>query len=245
MNESLNTSELGSKSYWDDAYAREIKNHAEDAEDEGTVWFDDTGAEDKVVQLLDDLADEGYLKKAADGGNTASRFLDLGTGNGHMLFALMEEEWQGNLVGVDYSETSIRLAEQIAIRRQDEAVDSAKALPIFRQWDLLHQKAGQWLEDGFDVVLDKGTFDAISLSAESDTSGRRIHETYRECVLPTIRPAGFFIITSCNWTREEILRWFSESDAELSVFREVRYPSFTFGGQKGQSVCTIAFQRKP
>ncbi|KAF2152106.1 hypothetical protein K461DRAFT_279645 [Myriangium duriaei CBS 260.36] len=160
-----------------------------------------------------------------------------------MLFALIEEEWEGELVGVDYSETSVQLAKQIAISRIEQSSSTELSSPVFEQWDLLHADPGLWNKDGFDVVLDKGTFDAISLSAESDNSGRRIHETYRACILPLIRPHGLFVITSCNWTRDEILRWFSEPDSELSIFREVHYPSYTFGGQKGQSVCTVVFQK--
>ena len=195
-----------------------------------------------MLKLLEDLAEDGELSKASNGARVASRFVDLGTGNGHMLFSLLEEEWEGNLVGLDYSETSVQLANQIAATRLSASPSESR--PSFHQWDLLHESPGSWLEAGFDVVLDKGTFDAISLSAESDVSGRRIHENYRDRVLPLLAAGGLFIITSCNWTREEVLRWFSESDDELSVFREVRYPSYTFGGQKGQSVCTIAFKRK-
>lgn len=171
--------------------------------------------------------------------------VDLGTGNGHMLFALQEEGWEGELVGVDYSETSVQLAEQIAISRGcGGGDDGSDACPMFTKWDLLHEEPGSWKKGGFDVVLDKGTFDAISLSAESDGAGRRIHENYKDRILPLIRPGGLFVITSCNWTREEIIRWFSDSSPELEVFREVKYPSFSFGGQKGQSVCTFAFRRQ-
>ncbi|KAF4552918.1 Protein-lysine N-methyltransferase EFM4-like protein [Elsinoe fawcettii] len=243
MVEALNTSELGSRGYWDDAYAREIRNHAEDAEDEGTIWFDDTGAEDKVIELLEDLADNGNLIKSSSDG-IVTRFLDLGTGNGHMIFTLHEEGWEGELVGVDYSETSVQLARQIAVQRQADSEDETNLkLVQFRRWDLLNEAPGAWLEGGFDVVLDKGTFDAISLSSEVDESGRRAHEGYRASILPLIKPGGLFIITSCNWTREEVLKWFTEPDQELSLFKEVKYPSFTFGGQKGQSVCSLAFKR--
>ncbi|PSK34009.1 Protein-lysine N-methyltransferase efm4 [Elsinoe australis] len=248
MNEALNTSELGSKSYWDEAYEREIRNHAEDADDEGTVWFDDTGAEEKVLELLNKHAEEGSLSEVDGDTYSASKFLDLGTGNGHMIFELREEGWQGDMVGVDYSETSVRLAQQIAAQRAESDASAeknkAKNTTAFYKWDLLQDEPGAWLKDGFDVVLDKGTFDAISLSSETNAQGRRSHEGYREKVLPLIKPGGLFIITSCNWTRDEVLKWFEGADGQLSLVDEVDYPSFTFGGEKGQSVCTLAFKRK-
>ena len=157
-----------------------------------------------------------------------------------MLFSLQDEEWSGPLLGVDYSETSVRLARQIGLQRGEEG-----AAVRFEEWDILNQQPGQWLEDGFDAVLDKGTFDAISLSSETDQQGRRICETYRDRITPLIRPGHFFIITSCNWTRDELLNWFVAADGQLEFFDEAKYPIFTFGGHQGQSVCTLIFKRRP
>ncbi|KAF2226212.1 hypothetical protein BDZ85DRAFT_288365 [Elsinoe ampelina] len=201
MAEPLNTSELGSKSYWDAAYRTELSNHATDASDEGTIWFSDTGAEEKVLSLLEDLADEGILHKCPSSDADA----DDGT----------------------------------AV----PPPTSGEGTVEFYRWDLLADDPGNWLGEGFDVVLDKGTFDAISLAEGTDGQGRRAHEGYRDRVLPLVKKGGFFVITSCNWTREEVLQWFGGGEGELRLFREVKYPSFTFGGKKGQSVCTLAFRR--
>ena len=237
---------------------RELDNHTQDAADEGTIWFDDTGAEHKVIQMLEKLADDDYLHKdSQDGQVDASRVLDLGTGNGHMLFALRDEEWQGELVGVDYSMASVQLAQQIAAQRQtaqpqdddeaaectdNESADISEA-PAFFQWDLLHEHPGDWAQQNFDLVLDKGTYDAISLSADTDGEGRRISERYRDRIILLIESGGFLVITSCNWTKEELLSYFVRPDKQLEYFDEAKYPTFTFGGQKGQSVCTLAFQK--
>lgn len=247
---------------WDEAYRRELTNNAQDASDEGTIWFDDSGAEEKVIERLDALEEEALLhkedEKDQDEPDTdvvpASRILDLGTGNGHMLFSLVHEGWMGELVGVDYSEPSVHLARQIAQQKfapsedgdDDDADDNDRAAPPlrFEQWDLLNEQPGDWLGDGFDAVLDKGTFDAISLSSDTDARGRRICEFYREKVAPLIRPGKFFIITSCNWTKEELLNWFVADDGLLDFFDEARYPTFTFAGQSGQSVCTLIFRRR-
>lgn len=252
----LDPSELGTKSYWDAAYTTERQNFAAQSTDEGTIWFSDAGAEERMLSFLENLADEGVLNKGeeaeddqegeetssdnVDGQNpaTGTRFLDLGTGNGHLLFALREEEWLGELVGVDYSSQSVLLASSI---RDENYASIAKAIEFY-EWDLLTQPAGSWLKDGFDVVLDKGTFDAICLSQDMDAQGRRLCEGYREKVEPLMKNGGRFLITSCNWTEEELRHWFDQG--ELSFEGKVKYPSFTFGGKTGSSVVTLCFKKR-
>src|SRR4051794_10859335 len=100
----LTPSELGNRSYWDTAYTTELQNLAANSDDEGTIWFSDAGAEERILSFLENLNDEGELDKGEDDeADAASRFLDLGTGNGHLLFALREDDWFGQMVGVDYS----------------------------------------------------------------------------------------------------------------------------------------------
>jgi SAM-dependent methyltransferase len=226
----LTPSDLGQKSYWNTAYTTERDNFAVNADDEGTVWFSDAGAEERMLAFLENLSDEGALEKSA------ARFLDLGTGNGHLLFALREDEWSGPMVGVDYSVQSVQLAGTIRESKGDEYADVA-----FEEWNLISQPPGAWLADGFDVVLDKGTFDAICLSQDTDTRGRRICEGYRERVEPLVKPGGRFLITSCNWTEEELRAWFD--GGQFRFAGKVKYPSFTFGGQTGSSVVTLCFER--
>lgn len=180
-------------------------------------------------------------------GDVAARFLDLGTGNGHMLFALREEDddglnWCGEMVGVDYSESSVRLARRIAAQR-DGVLQSSSSSLLFATWDLLQEMPGLWLGSGFEVVLDKGTFDAISLMPYE---GGSLHpcELYRQKVEPLIKPGHFLFVTSCNWTRNELVEWLVSGGSELEVFEEVKYPTFTFGGQTGQSIVTVVFRRR-
>uniref|UniRef100_L2G8G4 S-adenosylmethionine-dependent methyltransferase n=2 Tax=Colletotrichum gloeosporioides species complex TaxID=2707338 RepID=L2G8G4_COLFN len=132
----------------------------------------------------------------------------------------------------------------------EEEVDVKE--PEFNEWDLLN---GPWetvlngsQQDGWDVVLDKGTFDAICLSDEKDAQGRRICEGYRGRVLRLVKPGGLLLITSCNWTEEELKAWFEGPAREGDVGRfvavgKVDYPSFTFGGAKGQTISSLCFQR--
>ncbi|KAB8343273.1 hypothetical protein FH972_022861 [Carpinus fangiana] len=221
-------------------------NNAEDPEDEGTIWFDDSGAEEKMLQFLQDLDPlpprAGQCESVLDCTNT--RVLDLGTGNGHMLFAMQDAGWLSRMVGVDYSAKSVALARQIHRRRREDAqIDDTQIR--FAQWDMLKGAPDQsWADSAdFDIVLDKGTFDAISLSDEPvDHAGRKGCEVYPERVVDLVCQGGYLLITSCNWTEEELRRWFEGE--EFSHHATINYPSFTFGGQKGQTVSSVCFRRK-
>ena len=234
---------------WDEAYTRELRNHEEDADDEGTVWFSESSAEEAILTQLAALEEDGLLRRggddddgAADGGESEpARFLDLGTGNGHLLFALREEDedgqcWHGDLVGVDYSETSVQLARRIASQKGIEACR-------FERWDLLADPPGNWLGERFDVVLDKGTFDAISLMA-ANADGLHPCDVYRQNVVPLVKAGCFLSITSCNWTKDELIEWLAPDGGELSYYGEAKYPTFTFGGQTGQTIVTLTLRKK-
>lgn len=166
-----------------------------------------------------------------------------------MLFALREDEddggelrWSGaRMVGVDYSPKSVELARQLDAQRRETSDDDTTSID-FKQWDLLGEEPGDWLGEGFDVVLDKGTFDAISLMPHDGTSPHPC-DVYREKVAPLIRPGRFLLITSCNWTKDELLSWLAPTQGMLRLYDEARYPTFTFGGQTGQSVVTLVFRR--
>lgn len=157
----------------------------------------------------------------------------------------------------------------------DEKVNGAASAPEparapiqFEEWDILGSKAvlsesgvksspasGEetlsWFpyeQGGFDIVLDKGTFDAISLA--DDAKATRVCERYPDIARRLVRRGGFLIVTSCNWTEEELVKWFVAGQKEeegtkdrLVVWGRVEYPRFRFGGQEGQGVCTVCFQR--
>jgi EEF1A lysine methyltransferase 2 len=175
-------------------------------------------------------------------------FLDLGTGNGHFLLRLRgfvedgdgeeEEKWEARCMGVDYSAKSVEFARRIAASKGVEVE--------FKYFDLMSDSPSSILdgkqESGWDVVLDKGTFDAISLSEEKDDQGRRLCEGYKERVMPLVREGGLLLVTSCNWTGEELRRWFEGEG--LEVVGEVRYRSFVFGGAKGQTISSVCFRKE-
>ncbi|KAK4190450.1 protein-lysine N-methyltransferase EFM4 [Podospora australis] len=263
----LEPSKLGTKEYWDNLYNRELTNHADNPADEGTVWFDDSDAENKIVSYLDESASSEFNLNPS-----TAKVLDLGCGNGSLLFALRDDGWEGQLLGVDYSEKSVELARQVGLARaaQDNNSDDGEqektkeegvlGSVTFKVWDVLNgnlsdiasdpfppipaetEKEGQW-----DLVLDKGTFDAVSLSAERDSQGRRIFEGYGERVLRLLRTGGIFLVTSCNWTETELQKWFEGSNpsgpARLRMAGRIDYPSFSFGGVKGQTISTLCFEK--
>lgn len=135
------------------------------------------------------------------------------------------------MLGVDYSLASVELARRIA---------GQKNLDIeFEVWDIMGNE-NPWL-GGFDVLLDKGTFDAVSLNAEEDADGRRICEGYRDKVEGLVKPGGRFLITSCNWTEKELGEWFGGGN--LVVEGRLEYPTYSFGGMKGQSVYSVCFRK--
>lgn len=227
----LEPSELGTKEYWDNFYSADISSPpSPTASLDG--WFSDVNAAPKIVDFLQ-TQDLGLDARK-------STFLDLGTGNGEMLFRLREEGgFEGPMVGVDYSAPGIELARSLAVAKGLEGID-------FEHWNIVQDPPQAKWHDGFDVVLDKGTFDAISLSHERDQHGRRLCESYKERVEKLVKTNGYFLITSCNWTNAELLTWFTDSDGRKGGFEvcgEVSYPSFTFGGHSGQSISSLCFKK--
>jgi SAM-dependent methyltransferase len=248
------------------------------------VWFDDSDAEAKIVAFLsawrrrrqqagivgeDDGHDDSDSDDDDETEDATTTFLDLGCGNGSLLLALRAARWRGQMLGVDYSEQSIALARNVAAAAAEEeepSQDEEKDTPItpplrFHHWDAIAGPLAPVLSDagrpaGWDVVLDKGTFDAISLSAERDAaSGRRVSELYRDRVLRLVRPGGIFLITSCNWTEAELEAWFAGGHDEAGrqdaqdargsfvVDGKVEYRSFSFGGVKGQTISSVCFKK--
>jgi len=83
-----------------------------------------------MVDFLEEYSDEAQLYKdnSKDHGMPATTFLDVGTGNGHLLFALRDAGWEGYMLGVDYSAASIRLARQIGQKRLFSTTESKEAV---------------------------------------------------------------------------------------------------------------------
>lgn len=106
------------------------------------------------------------------------------------------------------------------------------------------------------LAVDKGTFDAMSLTPDEEQCGdqvkgnatmqriRSLCTKFKASLMKMLdveNPHATFLITSCNWTGEELTQLFAP---EFIMYDEITHPTFTFGGKKGQTVTTIAFKPK-
>lgn len=230
-------------------HRREVANFAEDG-DRGEVWF---GKESADV-MLDYLRD--HYPAASN-----PRIMDLGTGNGHLLFSLCgvrgededsdDEEDEDvrerrealrsittpeRMLGVDYSPASIELCESIA-KSQGEAAAGIK----WQTSDILNAAQVKSLgHAAWDILLDKGTLDAIALSSPSDLAAYIAN-------LPILLSArGLLLLTSCNFTPEELITRVEAVTKGQLKHRET-LPArkvFRFGGKEGSTTRCIAFEKQ-
>lgn len=124
--------------------------------------------------------------------------IDIGTGNGVTLFDLAEAGYPpASLCGIDYSSTSLELARSVAATREFPDI-------TFQQCDILFDLPAP-LKDmqegsGWDLVLDKGTFDAVSLGSYPQLS-QPASRLYPVRVSSLLRPGGFLLITCAPSSR--------------------------------------------
>lgn len=93
-----------------------------------------------------------------------------------------------------------------------------------------------------DVVHDKGTFDAVCL-APVDCPERlsTLTAQYKQFVKSALkRTTGLFVITSCNWTKHELLAIFKE----FEMVAEIEHKKFAFGSSSGQCVTSLVLSLK-
>ncbi|KMZ64586.1 Methyltransferase-like protein [Zostera marina] len=243
---------LGLQSYWDDTYVEDLANFHQHGH-AGEVWFGadvmDTVATWSRRLCIDFNHDEntsvgtgGESESSDEVDKDLSRWnvLDIGTGNGLLLHEMKKQGFT-NLTGTDYSETGINLARSLATHNGHTDIN-------FLVDDILDSK----LEKQFNLVLDKGTLDAIGLHPEGPA--RRI--MYWESVSKLIAPGGILVITSCNHTKDELLeevenfnqKTSQDSQNEAGNSSDFQYldhvqtyPTIMFGGIEGSRVATVAF----
>ena len=85
-------------------------------------------------------------------------------------------------------------------------------------------------------MLTKGRTFHISLNPDNASEERK----YLKSLSRVLKVKGFFLITSCNWTKEELLDEFSEG---FELFEELPTPKFSFGSQSGNCVAALVFQK--
>lgn len=117
------------------------------------------------------------------------RILEVGSGNATLLFALIDAGYHPkSLTGIDYSPDSIQLSQNIAKSRQIEGL----SLQVL---DFLNQVPPDTPSEGWDILLDKGTYDAIALGPKDSSSGKSPAANYPSRVKLLLKPGGFFLIT--------------------------------------------------
>lgn len=66
----------------------------------------------------------------------------------------------------------------------------------------------------FDVCLDKGTYDVISLTP-SNAEERKA--TYVHSTATLLKASGLLIVASCNWTEEELRKQFESGKTDTYI----------------------------
>ncbi|KAF8677706.1 Protein-lysine N-methyltransferase EFM4 [Rhizoctonia solani] len=211
---------------WDDVYNNEVENFETNG-DEGEVWFGEETVEKMLEWTLDNYPP-----------NTEPYVLDIGTGNGIMTVTLAENGYDpGHLVGLDYSEPSVKLARAVANARGHSSIRYVVS-------DFINETAPAPTEGvspgNWDLL--QGTYDAIALSGRSE-DGKTIVSRYPPKVAEALKPGGMFLITSCNFTEEELKEAFGAPELGLTYHSRIQHPTFTFGGKSGSVCASVAFKK--
>lgn len=214
MAEELDSSELGTQEYWDERYKMEINNFRNHG-DPGEVWFD----EDSIDRIVNWMNKSSLIDKN-------DKILDIGCGNGMTLIELSVNDFT-NLTGYDYSNDAILLAKEIANKHVCNIKYEVK--------DILAPITSPF--EKFKIVHDKGTYDAISLSENSKDN----RTTYIENVYSILDDNGLYIITSCNWTQDELLGQFNKL---FHLNSAIPTPEFKFGGKVGNVVTSLVLEKR-
>ncbi|CAD5213540.1 unnamed protein product [Bursaphelenchus xylophilus] len=226
LNVDFECSKLGTKEYWDQRYAQDLETFR-DCGEEGEIWFGKT-AENRIIKFVR----ENVPQSAA--------ILDLGCANGSILRKLFYKGYR-NLFGVDYSETAIRLAKECV--ENDEDVDSPESFQ-FETVDLTSPDAlPDSLKAKFDSLMDKGTWDAISLGSNPSDLIHRYVQCLSALFNDETEGNQYFVIISCNFTVEELTDFFTK-DGRFEVHAELpNTNTFCFGGKVGKTTSGMAFKR--
>ncbi|KAI1710530.1 EEF1A lysine methyltransferase 2 [Ditylenchus destructor] len=241
MNVEFNSdSALGTKEYWDQHYDVELTNF-DDTGDEGCVWFG-RNSENRMLKFVREnvpsdapIVEMGLFCADCDQLSPGSRLLSF------LAILTGDQRSQGytKLCGLDYSERAIELCRKTSNQQLE-----GKEVPEinFQTADILSDlnETQSQLCHKHDVVLDKGTWDAISLNGDRML---RLAQ-YRSAVLSLFRESGekrYFVIFSCNFTGDELVDLF-KCEA-LNFFQEIPTQSqMTFGGKTGVTTTGVVFK---
>lgn len=147
-----------------------------------------------------------------------------------MLIELYREGYK-RLTGVDYSVNAINLSKRIA---DDQDIDITYEVLDLLSADEIKRLFG---DKKFDVVHDKGTYDAISLHPDDPTEKRL---KYIQNLYDITSNDGHLILSSCNWTEDELCK---SLVGKFEIYKTIPTPTFKFGGKVGSVVTQVVFKK--
>lgn len=147
-----------------------------------------------------------------------------------MLIELWRENYK-NLTGIDYSASAIELSKQIAA---DQNIDITYEVLDLLDSSEIKQRFG---DKKFDIIHDKGTYDAVSLNPDDPAVKRKL---YIENVYDITADGGMFILSSCNWTEDELCE---SLNGRFIKYKSIPTPTFKFAGKVGSIVTQLVFKK--
>lgn len=202
---------------WERIYSEELDNFREYG-DIGEIWF----GKSNTLKVIRWINTELKLNKN-------DKIIDIGCGNGMTLIELAKQGFE-KLMGIDYSQKAVDLAREVSKENNVSHIE-LKVCDILNSQDLN-------LPTDFKLIHDKGTYDAISLNPEDPASKR---QKYIENVYKILLPFGYLVLTSCNWTKEEIQKHFQDY---FDILHVLPADTFIFAGQSGNTVTQLVLQKK-
>ncbi|KAF9019489.1 S-adenosyl-L-methionine-dependent methyltransferase [Hymenopellis radicata] len=225
------SSQLGTKQHWDDVYKLELENF-DDNGNEGEVWFGEESVEKMIDWVVENIPS-----------SEPSTILEVGSGNGTLLFTLLEAGYNAaTLSGIDYSADAVKLATNIASTRNADEIHFSACDFLNDNPPLLSHMDQSSPLACWDLLLDKGTYDAIALG-EKDEQRRSPAYQYPQRAARLLKDGGFFLITSCNFTEDELKASFVTPDTGFIYHSRIKHRSFSFGGISGSVVSSVAFKK--
>ncbi|XP_055338157.1 EEF1A lysine methyltransferase 2-like [Paramacrobiotus metropolitanus] len=223
MDTDLNPSNLGTREYWEETYLTDLQNYEDtNGIDVGEIWF---GFESER-RIVNWITRKGYPKTTS--------VIDIGCGNGSLLLALHKNGFT-NLTGIDYSQAAVSLATTVARDKNANTIQYSVA-DITVPEDC-REEHPQLFARSFDLCIDKGTYDAICLNPLNSREKRAL---YAKNLHKILNENGVLVITSCNWTKDEMVSQFTD----FEVVDELPAPQFQFGGKSGRTVTALVFKRR-
>jgi SAM-dependent methyltransferase len=237
MDEEEYNSNLGKVEHWDQVYKQELENFSNFG-DEGEIWFGKE-VQKKIIK--------SFLESCGNSVNKSCSVLDIGMGNGIFLF-MMAMEGFDRLFGFDYSYSAVEFAKLLfKTKLEKNELNKTITFDVF-QYDLndyAKQKpeiSGEnnplLIHSPYEIIHDKGSYDAIQ------TYENIVVDNYYDVLNQILAPNGYFLITSCNYTKDELMKYFLKPNSCLEFVLEVPHRSFQFGGSSGNTVTSLIFRKK-